>query len=72
MITHIAIMMVHFILFGSAFSLSCWLSWLPVLCCVHIVLEEVEEWDYIHVFNLDGVDVFNLSPASQIMFNDKF
>lgn len=36
------------------------------------MLEEVEEWDYIHVFNLDGIRVFNLSLTSQIIFNDMF
>lgn len=34
------------------------------------MLEEVEEWDYIHVFDLDGIHVFNLLLKSQIMFND--
>lgn len=28
------------------------------MCCGS--LEEVEEWDYVHVFNLDGIRVFNL------------
>lgn len=39
----------------------------------HIALdEEVEEWDYTRMFNLDGIHVFNLLLASQIVFNDKF
>lgn len=36
------------------------------------MLEEVEEWDYIHAFNLDGIRVFNLSLTGQIIFNDMF
>lgn len=32
----------------------------------------LEEWDYIHVFNLDGFHVFNLSLPNQIMFNELF
>lgn len=36
------------------------------------MMEEVEERDYVHMFNLDGIHVFNLSLTSQIMFNDMF
>lgn len=62
MITHISIRIVHFILFGTTFLLT--------QLVASRVLEEVEEWDYTHVFDLDGVHVFNLLLKSQIMFND--